>query len=175
MNVIKSTGSKSKKIASQMARQAAREPLEILKTAGSQVTGKEKSTSNGKTPTFQQSEVKPQQKSAPSETELKIRSEKLLHANRTELDQIRKQKIFADIQKRITAGEEVPLENIGELSMEQKQVLKAQMEAVKIRNSKDQTNGFVAPVGKQKKGMIGMKGKIQKMKQRAELRKGPSG
>ena len=178
MNLLKSTGKQSKKTVQQIAKQMAREPLEILKTAGSQVGGKEKSVSNNQTqPTSRtQSKGKHQQNGVPSEMELEMKSERLLRANREELDQIRKGKVYADIQKRISEGEEVPLENISELSMEQKQVLKAQMEAIKMRKAKQQEKQFVAPVGKQKRGILpGMKGKIQKMKRKTELRKGPSG
>jgi len=176
MNLIKSTGKQSKKTAQQIAKQMAREPSEVLKTAGTQVTGSEKKSANHQVSSnpIHKTE-KPQQNGTPSEAELKMKSERLLRANREELDQIRKQKVFKDIQKRISEGEEVPLENISELSMEQKQVLKAQMEAIKLRKSKQQESEFIAPVGKQKKGMVGIKGKIQRMKQKAELRKGPTG
>ena len=178
MNVLQKTTKGSKKAAQQVAKQIARESSEILKTAGSQVTGREKTAINGQVSTPNtQSEVKPQQVNVPSEAELKVKKERLLNANRKELEQIRIQKIFKDIQKRISGEEEVPLENIEGLSMEQKQVLKAQIEAMKKRKAESQNNNqFVTPQGKQKRGpMTGMKGKIQKMKRKAELRKGPSG
>jgi hypothetical protein len=54
-----------------------------------------------------------------------------MQALQSEIDDIRKQDVFKDLQSRISQGLDVPLEDYPELSMEQKQVLKAQMEAYK--------------------------------------------
>ena len=64
-----------------------------------------------------------------------------------ELDEIRKQNLFKNLQAKISQGIEVPLEDYPELSMEQKQVLKAQMEAVKNQRlaAAQPSSGLVEP------------------------------
>ena len=70
----------------------------------------------------------------------KMKSNRLLDALNRELDDIHKQKIFKDLQARIAAGEEITLDEYPELSIEQKQVLLAQMEAVKKQKAASQNN-----------------------------------
>jgi hypothetical protein len=60
-----------------------------------------------------------------------MKSGRRMEALTREIEDIRKQNIFKDLQRKISEGKEISLEEYPELSMEQKQVLMAQMEAVK--------------------------------------------
>jgi hypothetical protein len=63
-----------------------------------------------------------------------------MEALNQELKDIEKQDLFKDLQGKISEGEAVPLQDYSELSMEQKQVLKAQMEAVKKQKAQAEYN-----------------------------------
>ena len=125
----KQTTQTTRDLAQKIARQIAQEPLEILKDASSQVVGpeivhpQEKQNSQNS-----QSTLNPQEKSLDQ-----MKSGRRMEALNQELKDIHKQDVFKDLQRKITEGVEVPLEDYPELSMEQKQVLKAQMEAVKTQ------------------------------------------
>jgi hypothetical protein len=81
-----------------------------------------------------------------------MKSGRRMEALEAELKDIRKQDLFKDLQNKIAQGLEVPLEDYPELSMEQKQVLKAQMEAVKFQKQQaayaQSQEGFKSPVSK---------------------------
>lgn len=140
------TAKSAQDIARNIAKQIIEEPIEILKDAGSQVTGLEKGQSQetgGKTNVEDRS-----QKINNREKELKDKSfaDRRMQALQNEIDDIRRQGVFKDIQERISQGEEVSLEDYPELSMEQKQVLKAQAEAFKFRQQQAQYNAAVMEV-----------------------------
>ncbi len=120
----------AKSLAQQIAKQMAREPAEILEDIKEQTTGRElsrqlDSETSGHEPD-QQKKLQEQQAAQDN-----MKSSRLIEALKREIEDIQKQKLFKDLQDRIMNGEEVPLEDYPELSMDQKQVLKAQMEAVK--------------------------------------------
>lgn len=117
----------AKATAQKIAKQIAQEPLEILKTAKEQVTGEEISETLEK-PTSQQEEIKPDDEN--SKLKQEVQSQRLLSALDRELKDITREKLFKDLQQKIGNGEEVYLEDQDELSIEQKQVLKAQIEAM---------------------------------------------
>jgi len=118
----------NKVTAQKIAKQIAQEPLEILKTAREQVAGNRN----------EESGIGDEPKAPDHQGELqdKIKSSRRMEAYQRELTDIRKEELFKDLQRRIAQGEEIPLENYPELTMEQKQVLNAQKEAVKNRNEK---------------------------------------
>lgn len=116
--------------AKQIARQIAQEPAEILKEAGKQVVGEVSGQQDSQA--VRQSDTQSGEKEK-KELEDKRFADRRVQALQNEIDDIGKQKIFKDLQAKISEGVEVPLENYPELSMEQKQVLKAQMEAVKAQ------------------------------------------
>jgi hypothetical protein len=179
--VVKQT----KQLGSHVVKQMATEPLEVLKSAGSQVTGSEARSSrpakerdipakdliNLESNALKKSKTKGASK---SKQQLDSESRKLLETNRQELEMIRKQKVYEDISKRIAQGEDVPLENITELTIEQKQVLKAQKEAIKKRaEMENQEKPLVVPQSKKSRGLMpGMKGKLERMKTKREIRAG---
>jgi len=177
MNTVQSAAKQSKKAAQQIAKQMAREPFEVLKTARRQVTNQESSPSRA--PATSAQEAPSESKEAPpavSEELDREKSRRRIEAHRRELESIQSQKTFEDLQKRISEGEEIPVENFSELSMEQKQVLRAQAEAVKKQMESSQDSGqLIEPTTKKKGVLKGMAGKLDKAKRKAEIRTGPSG
>jgi hypothetical protein len=107
-----------------------REPLEILKDVREQTTGQELSgQTGGQQPGPQNKETARVDKQV--ELQAKMKTTRRMEALNRELEDMHKQEKFADLQKRISEGEQISLEEYPELSLDQKQVLKAQMEAVK--------------------------------------------
>jgi hypothetical protein len=111
------------------AQQIAQEPLEVLNETKGQVFGE-----NPQTP--RETSQQPQSQDVQGGTDLnkpvsedQARSQRMLGALEKEIGEIRRQNLFKDLQAQISEGAKPPLEDIAELTMEQKQVLKAQMEA----------------------------------------------
>lgn len=176
------TTKSAKSLAQQIAKQMATEPLEILKNASSQITGQEiqKSLENYSQP----QSVDGQKKIINSQQELqdKMKGTRRMEALARELEDMHKQDLFRDLQAKISEGEDVPLENYEELTMEQKQVLKAQMEAVKFQEqqaeySQAQTEdgSLFGPAKKSRKMGGGQKQQAQKEQTRVEKPVPPSG
>ncbi len=175
---IASDATKSaKSLAQRIAKQMAREPLEILNDAKEQTTGEELSGQENS----QSGNQEDQKKHVEHQNELadKQKSGRLIEALNRELDDIHKQKIFKELQARIAQGEEVPLEEYPELTMEQKQVLLAQMEAVKKQKAIQFAQGFSdVPAIKSKPSRrfgAGQKQQAQKEQTRVEKPVPPSG
>ncbi|MEK7168830.1 MAG: hypothetical protein AAB778_02355 [Patescibacteria group bacterium] len=159
------------------AQQIRQEPLELLKSAARQMTGSEiesgpVSNDQAQTP---RDEVKDETKYKQQVAEKDGRH---LQALESELKDIRRQKLFNDLMRRIQAGEEIPLEEFTELSYEQKDVLKAQMEAFKKQQAiqASQSSGIPMPSSKQGRKMGGgQKGAAKKEETRVEKPVPPSG
>lgn len=144
--IASSVGSSAKTLAQQIAKQMAQEPLEILKNAREQTTGEELAGQIDKSPFGSPPKQTEDQQKALHEQmsqQDKMKSTRLIEALNRELEDIHKQTIFKDLQERIMNGEIVPLEEYTELSVEQKQVLKAQMEAVKNQRAMQAANQSV--------------------------------
>lgn len=164
-NLAQDTTNSAKSLAKQIAKQMAREPLEILKDAREQTTGQELSGQPDNpypsTPDNQKQPVEHQNK-----LQDQMKNSRRMEALNRELDDIHKQERFSDLQKRISEGEGIPLEEYPELSMEQKQVLNAQMEAVKnqiaAQNSQSQ-GGLIEPAAHKGRQLFNF-GKKQAMK-----------
>ena len=163
------------------AQQMAQEPLELLKSAARQVTGVEN---------LPNSNPKPQQEKPKEESDGVSQEEKNykkqvaeqdgrhLQALESELKDIRRQKLFNELMKRIQSGEDIPLEEFSDLSFEQKDVLKAQMEAVKKQRDMqaNQSSGIPMPEAKRGRKMGGgQKGAAKKEQTRVEKPVPPSG
>jgi hypothetical protein len=115
-------------------------------------------------------------------TQDKMKSGRRMEALETELKDIRKQDLFKDLQGKISQGIEVPLEDYSELSMEQKQVLKAQMEAVKqqklnAKYSSEKSAPAIVSKPSRRFGaqMRGQKAEAEKQQTRVEKPVPPSG
>lgn len=129
MNTAKQAGQIAGDLARKIARQIAQEPLEILKTAKDQVTAPEKVA-----PASQPGQNGENSEKTPGDQQKlqdNMRSTRRMEALNQELKDIRKQDLFKDLQNKISQGVDVPIADYTELTMEQKQVLKAQMEAYK--------------------------------------------
>ncbi len=173
------TAQTTKNLAQKIARQMAQEPLEILKTARGQVTGETSATPEQ---TSEKESGGVQEKIAHNQQELqdKVKGGRQMEAFLRELEDIRKQNIFKELQRRIAEGEEVFLEDYPELSIEQKQVLKAQMEAVKFQKQQAEyvqsQEGFKTPVSKKGRRFgQGQKQEAEKQQTRVEKPIPPSG
>lgn len=131
----------AKVLAQQIAKQIAQEPLEVLKTAREQTTGMEAPRAQETAPASGNPDE--QKKSINDQQELqdKMKSTRRMEALNRELEDIHKQDIFKELQAKVTGGEEIPLEDYPELSMEQREVLKAQMEAVKNQIAMQKAQG----------------------------------
>lgn len=116
-----------KSIAQQIARQIAQEPLEMLKTAGEQVGVVESQTDQAVQPS------KPKEPDEQQKQKMMIQGQRQLEALNREVKDIEKQRLIKDIQEKINNGEELNLANYPDLTMEEREVLMAQMQAVKFR------------------------------------------
>lgn len=161
----------AKQIAKQAAKQVAREPLEILKTARAQV--------EGRAAPEEQSQKQPEQKANEPTPEEKAKnqaqSQRLMSAYESEIEDIRKQELFKQLQSRISEGEDVPLTEYREISPEQRQVLEAQKQAVKAQKlAAEQTREtplqIISKKGRRMFGKIGLKREQTKV----EMRQPPS-
>lgn len=123
----------AKTLAQQIAKQMAREPLEILKDVKEQSVGDQNPSETRDTQQQNGSVDQTELLNRQNELQDNMKLERLLGALNREIDDIRKQNLFKELQRRISEGEVVPLEEYTNLSMEQKQVLLAQMEAVKTQ------------------------------------------
>ena len=168
------TAQTTKNLAQKIARQIAQEPLEILKDAREQVVGKV-STSQNQAPRNEEQEriIDRDQKMAQDN----MKSGRRVEALDRELKDISRENLFKELQRKISEGQEVYVEQYSELSMEQKQVLKAQQEAVENQklNTQNQSEGK-SLFGSSKPGRkFGQKQQAQKEQTRVEKPVPPSG
>lgn len=138
------TAKTAKDIAKNIAKQVAEEPFEILKEAGNQMAGLE--TKDSQTNSNSDKEASKGEETKVQEMKDKVFAERRMQALQNEIDDIRKQEVFKDLQAKIAQGVDVSLEEFTELSMEQKQVLKAQMEAVKFQKQQAKYQASVQEV-----------------------------
>lgn len=157
------------------AQQMAQEPLELLKSAAKQINPEELGYKD-KNDESEQSTLSNVSQEENYKKQVAEQDGRHLQALESELKDIRRQKLFNELMKRIQSGEDVPLEEFTELSYEQKDVLKAQVEAVRTRNSQPVTNqlpGLSLKRGRKMSG--GQKGAAKKEETRVEKPVPPSG
>jgi len=126
----------AKQAAINVARQTARESNEFLKSAREQIAPTREENKGGVNSENSNSEPKKDKE----QDIAKIREHSgFMQTYKHELEQIRKDNLFKKLQKDVTSGVEVPLaEYLNDLSSEQREVLKAQMEAVKVRKMQEE-------------------------------------
>lgn len=164
------------------AQQIRQEPLELLRSAAKQVTGSENLPFLNQ-PEKKQDKPKQEGDAVPQdekEYKKKVAEQdgRHLQALESELKDIRRQKLFNSLMQRIQSGEDVPLEEFTELSYEQKDVLKAQMEAYKKQKAMQANQGSGIPMPASKRGRQmsgGQKGAAKKEETRVEKPVPPSG
>ncbi|MBI2103371.1 hypothetical protein HYT59_00035 [Candidatus Woesebacteria bacterium] len=171
---VKQTG---KQAAIKIAKQMAREPLEILKEAPKQALSSPDKRASDEEKSGESKELSDNREQEKAKDKEKSKRHTL--ALEAELKDIRRQKVLEDLQRRIAGGEEINLESYPELTIEQKQVLKAQLAAVKARKEKEK-NGeaqtLIEPTTKPKKNLLaGVKTRVERLKHRGEIRMPPSG
>lgn len=175
-------GSSVKKTAQDAARksaaQIAKEPLEFLADFDTQLRSIEHppiEKSPGKENT-----IKSSGESAKIEEQKdREKAKRLSLAYVAELEDIRRQKIFEELKRKILSGEEVVLEGIKELSPDQIQVLRALKEALEGKQSENKEKietPLVEPVSKPKRGLFsGINTRVERLKRKSEMRLPPSG
>lgn len=137
---VKQTGQTARDLAQKIAKQIAEEPGELLKNAENQIAGEEMLAARENPQSGQKSDAQAKNREHQMEVQDKLKAGRRMEAYQRELDDMRKQDLFKDLQNKIAQGVEVPLENYAELSVEQKQVLNAQMEAVKFQKQQAKYN-----------------------------------
>jgi|SRR3989344_1989231 len=166
------TAQTTKNLAKTIAKQIAQEPLEILKTAREQIASDKLAP--------QQNEVQKQDIPNNYDAEMsqdKLKSQRIIEAFDRELKDMAKEKLFKELQRRIAEGDEVYIDEYSELSMEQKQVLKAQKEAVEVqKQNAESQNKKTSFFGSSKPSRrFGQKQQAQKEQTRVEKPVPPSG
>lgn len=168
------TAQTTKNLAQKIAKQMLEEPLEILKTAKSQVTGVETKPNTEARNENLESRIENENYKLKQE----LQSQRIVGALNQELRDISRENTFKELQRKISEGIDVYLEEYPELSIEQKQVLKAQIEAVKnqLANNDQQSN---LPEPSAKKGRklfnFGKKTSMKREQTRVEKVVPPSG
>jgi hypothetical protein len=157
----------AQQIAKQVASLTFEESEKFAKAAREQISPAPKVSEN-----YQQKEEKqePQEPTPP-------KTNRLLQTYNIELEDIRRENLFRDLQIKIANGEDVPIENYqNELSSEQREVLKAQIEALEARKTAQiaQKNESIPQmVSKRARGMLNTFKK--RNQQHVEMRQPPSG
>ncbi len=119
----------SKQAAIAAAKQVARESNEFLKSAREQIAP---------SPEVPRQEAQ-HTESVPDTSQRDVSNKNLsfLAEYKNELQEIEHESLFKELLKKISEGEEVPVEDFAkELSWEQRDVLKARIEAVKVKKAK---------------------------------------
>lgn len=169
-----------KGIGKSSAKRVLQESLEVLKESKKQVLSDE----NEPQPEVRNDITNRDQKDGlPEDYEkmVKTRDKQRLEQLDRRIQDIRRQKLVEDLQKRISGGEDVSLVDYPELGWEQRQVLQAQMQAVKARKMqaiRARDGGVIEPEPKRKRGLFrgrGMKSRAEKLKRKSEIRMSPSG
>ena len=134
-----------KSIAQQIAKQIAQEPFEMLKSAGEQVGVVESQPPQPNQPPQPDKSVNEEQRQ-----KMMLQGQRQLEALNREVKDIEKQRLVKDIQ------EELNLANYPDLTMEEREVLMAQMQAVKVRaQMAGQGNQLIQPTAKPNRKFAG--------------------
>lgn len=174
MNTIASTVKKtSKQIAIDAARKLAQEPVEILRDIPDQILGIERKV-----------ESKPQQNSQGGGENLKDldakdrqKAKRISSALTAEMEDIRRQNIFDELQKKVSRGELVTQAEMSPLTYSERDMLVGQMEMIKMQNQNASRGTILTePPSKRRRGLFsGMKTRLSRMERKTENRMPPSG
>ena len=178
MNGLKTSVSKSaRQLAQDTAKQIAKEPLELEKTALRQVglSSSEKKDQQDQLADNEYSKAKEQDE---QQKRVEAKMQSLRQAFESELKDIRREKVFQELLQKISEGEVVNLADYNELTWEQKQVLHAQKLALQNRKSKTDQNhqDLSEPGAKRKKNLFaGVKTRLARVQRKSEIRMPPTG
>ncbi len=159
----------AQQLAKSAAKRVAQESFEVLKSAREQVTPTPETDRQQQTPQNQGENKEHSEKKSEAD---KAKGAQMMRAYEAELQDIRRGEIFKDLQGRISEGEDIPIENYTELTMEQKQVLMAQKEAVKAQKVAQRSSipQISSKKGRKTFGNIGVK----RSQTQVEMRQPPS-
>lgn len=157
------------------------EPLEILKTAQEQIFGEELKPNQRTQKEYKDLSPQTSSEELSQKKEGIIADNRNLEALQSEMRDIRRQKLFDKLLQRIQNGEYVAVEEFQELSHEQRDVLKAQLEAVRgqrenAKNANDKP--LIEPSSKKSRRFGGFgkrKNPAEKQQTRVEMPLPPSG
>lgn len=156
----------AQQIAKQVARNTFEESEKFAKAAREQIS-----------PVPQTQEKHEQKEEKRQEEPIPPKTNRLMQTYNAELEDIRRENLFKDLQIKIANEEDVPIENYqNELSSEQREVLKAQIEAIKARKAAEesrQNESIPQIVSKKARGMLNTFKK--RNQQHVEMRQPPSG
>jgi len=175
-NPVQDSVKSAKALAIDAARKAAREPLEILRQGMDQVAPlPEVPRTQEGSPTPRENNSPTGGGEVPKEEDIKKADLENIRQLEGKIDQIRGENIYKDLCQRIARGEEVSLIDITELTPEQKQVLMAQMEAVKQRRLMESQQGVIPQASSKPSRRFGGKQAAEKQTTRVESPVPPSG
>jgi len=159
MNPVQDSAKSAKQIAIDTAKKVAREPLEILKDAPDQIFGDLENNNRGDAqdniPDGQYASHATRLDESVDKEEIKKDDLARIAALEREISQIRNDELYKKLIKRVQEGEIISVVDYPELSFEQKQVLIAQMEAVKMRMGMADKSEVVPPSSKPSRRFLG--------------------
>jgi len=168
-----------KNLAQQTAKYIAQEPWEILRGVGEQSVGFEQAKKPVVTSEATSNKNSSMSDEVHSREQDKVQRLRRVEALNRELKDIERQRVFNEAQRKISEGEDIYLTDIAELDYEQKEVLKAQMQAINAQKEKiaggDQQ--LVEPGLKPSRRFLGIgaKSQVQRQQTRVERPLPPSG
>ena len=180
-NLIQDSKKSARSNAQQIARQMAREPLEILKGIPQQISPVE-NLNNDKLPN--QGDFQNGQKSQKDIQELKradnAKSQRMLFDLEQEIKRIKREKLYYDLMAKVQGGEYVPLQDYPELSFEERQVLNAQYQAVLERmNNAENSKSLIEPSSRHSRrfgmGRKPSQNQMESVSKKVDVIKPPSG
>ena len=151
-------GKQSKKLAQDIVKQMAKEPIEIGKSVVRQVSGEfsDNKTETSQFKTENETTVSNQEKPQidPSETQVNNRLKEL----ESEIKEISKNNLVKKLQQKIFQGERVSLNDYPQLSEEEKRLLSSQMETVNYQKevSEEDSNPLIEPQSKKTRNLFGL-------------------
>ena len=176
LNVTRQIKKTAKDEARKVARQIASEPFEIIREASRKSVGVEifpDSEQQKKDPDSKQVDKSKEENIKKEDEAKKIR----LHAAYIrELEDIKKEKKLSELQEKIQLGEDITQADLEGLSIDERQVIVAQIEVMQTRKAAQKAkddNRLVIPQSKPKRGAFS--GRIKKMEKRLETRTSGSG
>lgn len=172
-NTAKQVSQTAGGLAKNVVKNTFEEPLEILKESGRQIAGIPSPDADQAAPKLQENNL------AEGHANDEVRSNRLIGALQREIEDIKKQDLIKELQAKISRGDEVPLSDYNELTIEEKQVLKAHMEAYKVQKSQSENRHLQeVPVVRSKPNRrfgAGQKHEAEKQQTRVEKPIPPSG
>jgi len=174
-STISDAAKTSKKIATNVAKIMAQEPFEMLKSSASQIFPSEISLSDYSM--NKQTKLNKPKQNVPSEAEIKTKDVQRVSVLEKEVEEIRKEKIYKETMDKILRGEDVFLNDIPELTLEQKQVLLAQQQVIAQRKNAASRANVSEPIAKRSRRFLGLgqKAQAQRQQTRVESPLPPSG